>query len=594
MAGSGSRRWLAKLKVVGDMMVAPFLLRQIVFARNARPGARILAALLIAFGLWAAPWPAIAANSKPAATDGKSKPVVEKTATADKKPAADDDDSKDSDASKSTKTASKAAKPKPTKIAAKAPAQRADPITTNSPQTLPQAMANALRVVSGASRWGVKVILLETGASLFDTNGNGLFVPASNRKLFTGALALDQLGPEFQFRTYLYRTGNITPDGTLEGNLVIRPQGDPTFSNRLAKGAPEDWIYRDWVTKCQAANIKNVTGELIVDCQDWNLNDLAPKGWAARIQNDYYAPHTSPLTLNENLLEFKVRPGEKGKPGIIDFVPAAVGYPVINQTVTGTGPVGVFIKRSPEGAIVISGNPPTKNTDKIYSLPGDNPALFAAAVFRSHLLAAGITVKGALRISTQKNAVPAPTAENVVAVYISPPMREMVKTMMKDSNNHFAEQLYVAVSAVKTGRGGYSQSKAIEQQFLQRAGVNTRECNFEDGSGLSLQNKVSPTHVCQLLAYMRRHDAASAYFDSLPIAGRDGTLRRRMQNENVNQRVHAKTGYVNQVVCLSGYLTLQPSATLCFSFLVNDVRTGTDAIKGTQDRLCEILSLLQL
>src|SRR6476661_8776688 len=105
----------------------------------------------------------------------------------------------------------------------------------------------------------------ETGQNLFDFQSDQGFIPASNRKLFTGALALDQLGPEFVFRTYLYYTGNIDANGTLNGNLVVVPSGDPTFSTTLYKAANPDWVYRDWAAKVKAAGIRNVTGDMLVD-----------------------------------------------------------------------------------------------------------------------------------------------------------------------------------------------------------------------------------------------------------------------------------------------------------------------------------------
>jgi D-alanyl-D-alanine carboxypeptidase/D-alanyl-D-alanine-endopeptidase (penicillin-binding protein 4) len=172
-------------------------------------------------------------------------------------------------------------------------------------------------------------------------------------------------------------------------------------------------------------------------------------------------------------------------------------------------------------------------------------------------------------------------------------MAEVVKTMMKHSNNHFAEQIFVSVPAVKLGAGGYRSAKTMEEEFLKRAGINPAGVGHEDGSGLSEMNRVSPSDMCRLLAFMGTHKAGQVFFDSMPIGGRDGTLRGRMHSETVANRVHAKTGYINRVSCLSGYVALDPQRILAFSFLVNDIRIGVDRVKGTQDRLCEILSVLQ-
>lgn len=431
------------------------------------------------------------------------------------------------------------------------------------------------------------VTALDSGKVLYSRNADQRYIPASNRKLFTSAFALDQLGPDFQYRTYLYRTGPVDASGLLKGDLVIRPQGDPTFSDRLIRSAPTDWIYRDWVTKCQSDNIKEIEGSIIVDCSEWDLNNLQPKGWPARIKDDYYAPKTSPLTVNENLLDFRVKPGKEGQPGIIDFVPEAEGYPVTNNTKTG-GEGGVRVSRDSTGRLVVSGSPKKTTT---YSIPADNPTLYAAAIFRSQLKRAGITVRGSIRVISGKNAVPPPTSENVVAVYISPPMSEIVNVMNKQSNNHFAEQIYVSIPAIKLGMGSYPAAKKLEAEFLAQAGIQNPQ--FEDGSGLSEMNRVSPDEMVKLLAMMKNHPTSQIYFDSLPVAGRDGTLRNRMHDKDVVTKVHAKTGYINRVSCLSGYVVpSEQQSQLAFSFLVNEMRTDVSSVKATQDKLCEALSVL--
>ena len=467
-------------------------------------------------------------------------------------------------------------------------------VTSVSLETLPSAIARYLAPLEKSSRWGVMIVDVETGAVIYEQNARDRFIPASNRKLFTGALALDQLGPDFTYRTYLYRTGEIRPDGTLAGNLVILPQGDPTFNSELFRQAhlPPDWIYRDWVDKVRAAGIKSVAGELIVDCSDWNLKDLEPRGWPTRILQDYYAPQTSPLTINENLLQMIARPGKPGEPAIIEFAPPAEGYPIINKTVTG-GKTSLQVRRIPNDGIEVSGS--ISQGSKPVSLPTvpcDNPTLYAAAVFRSHLHRAGIPVSGNLRISSKRDPLPKLTTENVLAVYISPPLHEIVSRMMKHSNNHFAEQIYVSVSAIRTKQGSYTASKKLEEEFLQRLGIDTRAIRVEDGSGLSELNNITPESVCQLLLGMARHPAGQFFYDSLAVGGLDGTLRGRMKSDVTLARVHAKTGYINNVVCLSGYADNRNGKRYAFSFLVNNVRTSPAAIKQAQDKLCELLCRL--
>jgi D-alanyl-D-alanine carboxypeptidase/D-alanyl-D-alanine-endopeptidase (penicillin-binding protein 4) len=558
-------------------------------------------AATVTTGLWMILYLALAAGSaraetpaKAAAPVGVSKPVV----SSDKKSAEQTKSATNQKPATGKKSAvrsrNESAKPASSSKPAKPAVAKPDPVTSTTPATLPEAIERILSAVSANSRWGIVIKHLESGTVLYTRGANDKYIPASNRKIFTGALALDQLGPDFQYRTYLYRTGGVDANGVLQGSLVIRPQGDPSFTRRLWQGHPDDWIYRDWVDKVRALGIREVAGELVVDCSEWDLTDLTPRGWPERVRDDYYAPIPSPLTLKENLLEIRVRPGPKGQPGIVEFIPAATGYPVINNTVTGEGKAGVTVMRAKNGQIVISGNPTEATAKRTYTIPCDNPGLYAAAVFRQKLHDAKVPVRGSLRVASRPGTVPPPTSDNVVAVYLSPKMSEIVDTMMKYSNNHFAEQLYVSIGAVKRGRGGYRATKEIEAEFLQRAGINPRDMGFEDGSGLSEQNRVSPAQVVSLLEYMSRHPYAAQFFASLPLGGREGTLRGRMRNDHTAGKVRAKTGYINAVSCLSGYVSAAPGRTLVFAFLVNNIRTSTDAVKRTQDRLCELLCLLEM
>jgi D-alanyl-D-alanine carboxypeptidase/D-alanyl-D-alanine-endopeptidase (penicillin-binding protein 4) len=498
-----------------------------------------------------------------------------------------------SQASKGGKSARKASRSSKARPASGTRSETA--ITSVSRESLADAIERYLGRVSASSRWGIMVADVATGQILYERNSRDHFIPASNRKLFTCALALDQLGPDFTYRTYLYRTGPVDAAGTLHGNLVIQPQGDPTFNSELFRDAhvPPDWIFRDWADKVRAAGIRSVAGELIVDCSAWNMADLEPKGWPTRIMQDYYAPQTSPLTLNENLLQMIAKPGAPGQPAVIEFAPPAEGYPIVNHTVTG-GKTALSVKRLSEGGIEVSGTIAAgAKPQPLATIPCDNPTLYAAAVFRSHLHRMGIPVQGNLRLSTKRDGLPKLTTENVIAVYISPPMQEIVRRMMKHSNNHFAEQIYVSIPAVKVGRGGYTAAKELETEFLARLGIDRSGVRSEDGSGLSELNYVTPEAVTKLLVGMARHPAGQYFYDSLAVGGMDGTLRGRMQSSATIAHVHAKTGYIRNVVCLSGYADSLSGSRYAFSFLVNDVKTSTSAIKETQDKLCDLLCRME-
>jgi D-alanyl-D-alanine carboxypeptidase/D-alanyl-D-alanine-endopeptidase (penicillin-binding protein 4) len=454
-------------------------------------------------------------------------------------------------------------------------------------ENVAQKLSNILEGPAKNSKWGVKVEVTETGQSLFELNADEGFIPASNRKLFTGALALDQLGPDFVFRTYLYQTGTVDANGTLNGNLVIVPTGDPTFSKTMYKGATPDWVFRDWAAKVKAAGIKYVKGDLLVDCSAWDMNDLTPQGWPARIMNDSYAPQTSPLTINENITNIFLTPTKDGQPAAVSFAPPATGYPVVNNTVSGK-PGGPVAKRVGGSHIEVRGGISSKKT--IWSIPIDRPTLYAAANFRHHLMEGSVPVQGSVRIITAPGTLPGPTAQNTIAMVQSPKLIDIIDYMMKRSDNHMAEQIYVAVSNARLGKGSYGNSRRLEEDLLRRAQIDPARVHCYDGCGLSESNRVAPADVSKLLSFMHRHPYAQQYYDCMAISGRDGTLRNRMSS--ISGRVHAKTGTINNVKTLSGYIALSAGKTLSFSFLVNKISGSSPS--GTQDRLCTTLAQLVL
>jgi D-alanyl-D-alanine carboxypeptidase/D-alanyl-D-alanine-endopeptidase (penicillin-binding protein 4) len=169
-------------------------------------------------------------------------------------------------------------------------------------------------------------------------------------------------------------------------------------------------------------------------------------------------------------------------------------------------------------------------------------------------------------------------------------MSEMVRHMMKRSDNHFAEQLYVAVSHARMGRGGYSESQKIEGEFLRRIGMPLSGFRGEDGSGLSELNRITAREMVHVLEAMLGHPAGRAFVDSMAISGRDGTLRSRMRDSVAMDRVRAKTGFISGVSCLSGYMTVQEfRQPLVFAMLFNQLNGGPGGARATQDRICEMV-----
>ena len=445
---------------------------------------------------------------------------------------------------------------------------RIRPVTWSSPVTSGALLADLGALVPGPSRgrWGAMVVSLTRGDTLWQINPGQSLMPASTMKLFTSALALERLGPAWQFRTEVLRDGALAPDGTLRGNLVLRGDGDPSISPRLLGGAPDDPMTR-LARDVAAAGIKRITGDIIADGSAFEERRI-PEGWKKKYLGAAYAARVSALSLNENLVWVVVHAGPTSAEVWIE--PASAGLPVVNQVTLVAGRGGrVRVGRNASGALVVRGTFGARAGERRWSYVVDDPATFTAGSFKSALEAAGVKVNGLLR----GGATP-PTAARVASLS-SPPLSQIVNAMNGGSINLYAELLFrnAARGPLRTGIGSADAANVELMQFLrQKVGVDSGAVNAKDGSGLSTMDRVTPRSLVKLLAYGNASAWSGEYHQSLPVAGESETLRHRMRHTPAQGNLHAKTGTTNDVTSLAGYVTAKNGELLAFAMLYN----GTD------------------
>jgi PBP4 family serine-type D-alanyl-D-alanine carboxypeptidase len=214
----------------------------------------------------------------------------------------------------------------------------------------------------------------------------------------------------------------------------------------------------------------------------------------------------------------------------------------------------------------------------------EDPAAYTASLFRSMLREEGVVVNGVARKGVAPRGLPA------IATYTSPKLPEILKLILKPSDNLMAESLLKTLGAVLGGGGSSDNGAQVERDFLKRIGVDPANVFIVDGSGLSRRDLVSPETWVAILAYMWTSPRRDAFVNALPIAGVDGTLRSRMKGTAAEGKVHAKTGYVGKARNLSGYVTAKDGETYAFSLLMNHYNGETSAINEIQDNICEILA----
>lgn len=409
--------------------------------------------------------------------------------------------------------------------------------------------------------WGVAVISLTRGDTLFTHRADASMSPASTMKLFTTVLAYETLGPAFQFRTEVLRAGALSPDGTVYGDLVLRGGGDPSLSGRYLGGgpaAPAELL----AAHVAAAGIRRIRGDLIADESAFESQRI-PLGWPSRYLGASYAPRVSALSMNENAALVYVTPN--GARATLSLVPPSTTMRLVNEVRVVAGRRSRLSVTTPDDStVVVRGTVGKSGGSKAWTVMIVNPALFVAGAFRAALAARDILVEGDVKLGQ------APNEHVAVASVASPTIGRLATIMNGESINHFAELLYrnaarlgnVSGSAVAAGR-------LLDSLLTFRAGAARGAVVATDGSGLSTLNRVTARSLVHLLGYADRATWAWDFHTSLPIAGETELLRRRMRLTPAQGNLHAKTGTLSQVTSLSGYVRAQNGEQLAFAFLYN-------------------------
>lgn len=463
-----------------------------------------------------------------------------------------------------------------------------------------------------SSFWGIHIVSLKDGATLFSSNARKRFLPASNIKLLIGAAALDLLGSDFRFETPVFGEGSVDAQGRLLGNLVLAGRGDPNLEARTYNVDQEELLPTDVPSfalkiadQLAARNVKSVLGDIIAD-ETWFLHEPLGQSWAIENLPWGYSAPVSSLAAHENSLTVEVLPGENSAGGaLLRPYPVGSGLEFVNnvRTVDRKETPWIGIERRPDGQqFTFVGRIPLQHLSLAYRLAIPDPAIFAARLLKSALTVKGIAVvgeprsrrvlpldvldEGKLSLERVQQIRATYSEDRKLASLISLPLAETVKIMLKVSHNLYAEMLLRSLGAHKVGLGSVETGMAALEEFLDRAGIPKEPLSLSDGSGLSRKNLITPESMVRLLQYIDRHPHRAAFVDSLPVSGRDGTLRKRMTKGVAFERILAKTGTIEFVSTLSGYATTQSGETLAFSIMVNNDKAPSREVREALDEIC--------
>ena len=426
--------------------------------------------------------------------------------------------------------------------------------------------------------WGILIADAETGETLFEENSDKYFVPASNMKLFTTALALAKLGVDYRFRTTLESRAAISPDGILAGDLALVGRGDPNLSNRKFPyelkeefDGPPEKVLAELADALVLKGVKEISGDVVGD-DSYFPRERYANGWEIDDMVWEYGAAISAIVVDDNTVALMLTPAEEaGLPVQASVVPTTPDFTLENDVTTSAFDVKSdlrLIREPGANLVVIKGTMPAKAASRKLVLAIQEPALHAAALLKQLLQDRGIKVAGAARARHQ---IPdSPETPVVLAEHISIPLGDSVKLVNKISQNLHAEIL-LRTAARQSGAWSTPEDLVkFPEDFYAKAGIAAGDVIQTDGSGLSRHDLVTPRAVVALLKYAQTQTWFDTYYASLPQAGVDGTLEDRLKNSSAAGRIHAKTGSVEHVRTLSGFAETAGGRRLIFSFLSNN------------------------
>ena len=447
----------------------------------------------------------------------------------------------------------------------------------------------------GRARLGV-FVMAQDGRVLYSRNAEQLFTPASNMKVYTTAVALDLLGPEYRWRTSVYANKQPDGNGTVEGDLILYGRGSPDLIAKPKGDAPS---LAKLVDELYQAGVREVRGNIVGD-NSYFRGELFGTGWQWNDIQWYFGAEPSALSIDENSVEVTIGPSNKqGSSANVVINPNSSPLRLTNETKTSehgdTTSIGIMRELSGND-LRVWGDFPVNGRAFSAFLSVHDPSMWAAAQFKQALVTRGIKVTGEartrdFRIAETEKFDPQKSVE--LAREDSAPLSAIVHHTNKESDNLYAELILRTVGKERGAsapdpdprknreRGDDEAGTAVVRAWLESKGINTKGLAIRDGSGLSRLDLITPETTTRLLMAMSNSNAAAAFRDSLPVAGRDGTLSARLKK--LTGRISAKTGTLTYTHSLSGYATTPANQTLVFSIMCNDATNGRGAVQIIDD-----------
>lgn len=419
---------------------------------------------------------------------------------------------------------------------------------------------------------------LTSDTVLYAYRENVMCRPASVQKVITSVTALSSLGSDYKFSTTLKTQGDITADSVLNGNLYLVGGLDPALNEHELRGMVYD---------LQKSGINRINGTIFADVSIMDSIYWGP-GWCWDDTPSSFQPYISPLMVHQGFVGIQVRPTTKGHAPEVSIYPQNNIIKVVNKARTQDNTLGpLTITRdwvNNENTIIIEGNC-TRRQSTDLNVVGS--AEFTFALFRQYLDEAGIRYG---KYEWGECPVMAHTLSTV-----SHDLSAIVKEALKESNNLFAEAMFLQTGRIQYPKITFKDAAKFQQNFVGRKfGMVTSAFNVVDGCGLSPYDMCSPRFLVDMLTLIYKDSKLFPIMSkSLPVSGVDGTLKTRMSDKTTLNKVRAKTGSVTGACTLAGYVRTADGRDLAFC-IMNEGAVKMAPSRKIQDRICTVLCELGL
>jgi D-alanyl-D-alanine carboxypeptidase/D-alanyl-D-alanine-endopeptidase (penicillin-binding protein 4) len=458
---------------------------------------------------------------------------------------------------------------------------------TSSPKSVNSSINNLINEYNLPSNIGVQVQLMKSGKIIYSKNADHLFMPASNLKLFTSAAALLYLKPDYVIQTTLMTDSQKMSQGVLLGNVYLKFNGDPVFTTQ---------DLNQLIVILKQKGIQTIKGNFYIDGRDFGGKKYG-SGWMWDDLNNCYAAPIGTVIMNQNCFDSLLTSAKQANHRAhLNPSENSCLTPINNQVVTtnnsDTSDCPLELKSNEQNHYLLTGCMAVGSKPIKLQIAIKNPERYTAETIKLLLKANHIQLKGKILNATS------PDNLILLAAHQSPKLSELVKVVLKDSNDLVADALMMqlAKNYYHQPATWHNGVKAIQAILLKQAHINLSSAKMVDGSGISTYNLVTPQQLSQLLYFVYHDSTIKPYFiAALPIAGVDGTLKNRMTADHLGENLRAKTGTLTGVSSLSGYVKAMSGQTFSFVIIVNNfLEKDAYQVESMEDAIGKLLFLKKI